>query len=381
MQHLRADLSDSIKDYRKEGVLSSIWQGRGRVVVATHTPTSVSLALKIFDLEKCTEDFDLIQHEARMLREVRHPNLCCLVGSLSVGQEAWLLLPRLLCSVADLLHSQYTFGLPELAIAVVARDILLALQYLHARGIIHRNVQARHVLVSPCGRAVLSGLRHSVYHRQSEGGRHTLHCYPRNPRSLLNWASPEMLHQDLRGYSFPTDVYSLGLMVCELGNAEQPYQDLPPTLMMVQKLRGLVPFLHDASNMDEDDCSDGGKGSRNSLTSNGGLHLSGGGGISNGSGDDGKLAAQQQRHFTAAAHQFVRRTLALEPPRRPSVQELLNSDTFIRQARKAANSSLVALLHLKDMNQALKDDGLTRELENQLAQATIDDTSWTFETP
>ena len=44
-------------------------------------------------------------------------------------------------------------------------------------------------------------------------------------------------------------MYSLGLTVCELGNAEQPYQDLPPTLMLVEKQRGLVPFLHDSSTL------------------------------------------------------------------------------------------------------------------------------------
>lgn len=52
------------------------------------------------------------------------------------------------------------------------------------------------MLVSPCGRAVLSGLRYSVHHRQlGTEGQRTLHCYPRHPAPLLNWASPEMLHQ------------------------------------------------------------------------------------------------------------------------------------------------------------------------------------------
>lgn len=71
-----------------------------------------------------------------------------------------------------------------------------------------------------------------------------------SPLVMYRVKFPCLMCQDLRGYSFPTDVYSLGLTVCELGNAEQPYQGLPPTLMLVQKLKGLVPFLHDASNMD-----------------------------------------------------------------------------------------------------------------------------------
>jgi STE20-related kinase adapter protein alpha len=56
-----------------------------------------------------------------------------------------------------------------------------------------------------------------------------------------------MLTQDLRGYSYSSDIYSLGLTVCELANAEQPYEGYQPTLMMVEKLKGRVPFLVDAS--------------------------------------------------------------------------------------------------------------------------------------
>jgi STE20-related kinase adapter protein alpha len=56
-----------------------------------------------------------------------------------------------------------------------------------------------------------------------------------------------MLSQDLRGYSYSSDIYSLGLTVCELANAEQPYEGYQPTLMMVEKLKGRVPFLVDAS--------------------------------------------------------------------------------------------------------------------------------------
>lgn len=66
-----------------------------------------------------------------------------------------------------------------------------------------RSVQARHVLVSSGGRAVLSGLRtclefSSASHisgAPDDGGYKLLHSYPRHPTSLLNWASPEMLHQ------------------------------------------------------------------------------------------------------------------------------------------------------------------------------------------
>ncbi|KAF2352759.1 Protein kinase domain, partial [Trinorchestia longiramus] len=194
-QSLNNLTSDNVKDYKVEGLLNTIWDGRGRVVSARHVPSDTPVAIKIFDLEKCADDLDLIQHEARTLRELRHPHICAVGVSLSFGQEAWLVLPHFQCSAEALICTHFTLGLPELALALVARDVLLALQYLHSRCIIHRAVQSRHILISSTGRCALSGLRHSIEHRVGSGEGDTLHDYPRYPVALLNWASPEMLHQ------------------------------------------------------------------------------------------------------------------------------------------------------------------------------------------
>jgi len=43
-------------------------------------------------------------------------------------------------SCRDLLHAHFKDGLPEMAAAYILRDVLLAIDYLHNRGIIHRCV-------------------------------------------------------------------------------------------------------------------------------------------------------------------------------------------------------------------------------------------------
>ena len=92
--------------------------------------------------------FFFLQQEARMLRFIHHSNICPIISSFCPPncQEAWLVLPSFLCSAQSLIADQYAIGVPEGAIAIIVRDVLLALQYLHSKCIIHRLVSANKLL-------------------------------------------------------------------------------------------------------------------------------------------------------------------------------------------------------------------------------------------
>ena len=76
------------------------------------------------------------------MRQLQHARLMPCLSSFVSGTELWMVEP--LCgygSTKDLLAAHFTEGLPERAIALILRDVVRALDYLHSQGYIHRSVK------------------------------------------------------------------------------------------------------------------------------------------------------------------------------------------------------------------------------------------------
>ncbi|CAI8034428.1 STE20-related kinase adapter protein alpha [Geodia barretti] len=148
-------------------------------------------------------------------------------------------------SCADIMHSAQPFrnGFKEPVISIILRDIVSGLQYLHSLGFVHRSVRAKHFLIHEDGIVKLSGLR-SVVSMIEDGARvKALHGHFTGTVDNICWLAPELLSQDLSGYSFQSDVYSVGIAALELATGEAPFAGLPVTEIMMLKLRGHPPVL------------------------------------------------------------------------------------------------------------------------------------------
>ncbi|KAK7070456.1 hypothetical protein SK128_001201 [Halocaridina rubra] len=354
----------SAESYEVWSHLGSVCGGMGAVWVARHKPSNSQLAIKIYDLDKCGVEFELIEHEIRTVKQLRHRNIIQYLTSFTTSHQLWIVMPLLgYTSASRLVATHFSDGLPEPALALVIKEVLQGLQYLHSKNIIHRAVRGSHILIDSTGRIVLSGLRHSVCISDNTRWKKKVHSYPPQAHFNLNWASPELLEQDLYGYSEKSDIYSVGIVVCELGNGEVPYKDIPSTLMLLEKLEDRIPYLYDAST-----CSQS--------TENG----QGDSGVGGSVGDNLTNMAITQRLFSPSAHDLVAKALTRQPRNRPSAEDLLHHQ-FIRQTRRF-NATLPQFLHpVAPLTQQSEiGDSVPDLLEESLEKISLsdDEVNWDF---
>ncbi|XP_049835523.1 STE20-related kinase adapter protein alpha isoform X1 [Schistocerca gregaria] len=368
----------------------------GTVELMRYLPLSTVVAVKRINLDNYdtngfAEELELLQTELCVSRQLSHPNVLYYHLAFVSGTELLMVSPLMAFgSCQDLIQNHFVGGLPELAIALILRDVLLGLEYIHKKGFIHRAIRASHILVSSSGRACLSGLRYS-YNIVRDGRRvNTVHSFPNSTQKNLNWLSPEVLEQNLKGYNESSDIYSIGITLCELANGVEPFSGMPTTLMLMEKVRGSVPQLLDISTVSffkeygfspqpcgllcEDEVTEEEEDEiRVSVE-----HI--------GYGDTVASARYEQRRamlertLSEAFHDLTQLCLLREPSARPTAAQLLQHQ-FFKQCRRASQhlpDLLRPVLPLTDNRTASYGDPELLFVSESLSDLEIAPLKWNF---
>lgn len=190
------------------------------------------------------------KQEVAIMRMVRHKNVVQFIGACSHWPRLFIVTELMARgSVRDVLD-QRGCGLPLPVALKILRDAARGLDFLHRRGIVHRDLKAANLLVDEndvvklCDFGVARLLPSKQSQQQQLVGESTAKTRPdmTAETGTYRWMAPEVMeHQP---YDHRADIFSFGVTIWEVITGDLPYSGLTPLQAAIGVLqRNLRPTL------------------------------------------------------------------------------------------------------------------------------------------
>eukprot|EP01087_Luapelamoeba_hula_P014782 TRINITY_DN4382_c0_g1_i1.p2 TRINITY_DN4382_c0_g1~~TRINITY_DN4382_c0_g1_i1.p2 ORF type:complete len:246 (-),score=31.77 TRINITY_DN4382_c0_g1_i1:896-1633(-) len=125
--------------------------------------------------------------------------------------------------------------IPEAYVAIILREVLRGLKYLHSQHLAHGNIKAANIILTH-GRLKLNNVAATSHWHESKGSK--IQSSSNSP----HWVAPEVVSG--ASYTERSDVWAVGILAIELATGEPPRAHEPHKQMLQSILKEDPPRLH-----------------------------------------------------------------------------------------------------------------------------------------
>jgi MAP/microtubule affinity-regulating kinase len=224
---------DHIGKYK---LLKTIGKGNfAKVKLAKHIPTGMEVAIKIIDKTALNQSsLQKLFREVRIMKQLDHPNIVKLYQVMETEQTLYLVMEY--ASGGEVFDYLVAHGrMKEKEARAKFRQIVSAVQYLHSKNIIHRDLKAENLLLDSAMNIKIADFGFS--NNFSVGSKLDTFC------GSPPYAAPE-LFQGKRYDGPEVDVWSLGVILYTLVSGSLPFDGANLKELRERVLRGKyrIPF-------------------------------------------------------------------------------------------------------------------------------------------
>ncbi|KAJ4486041.1 kinase-like domain-containing protein [Lentinula aciculospora] len=216
----------------------------GRVYWALNITTCDIIAVKQVELARNPsrrekENVEALKLESYTLKDLNHLNIVQFLGFEESVDHLSIFMEYIAGgTIGSCLKAHGKFN--DEVTKAFARQMLEGLEYLHSRGIIHRDIKADNILVDRSGVCKISDFGISKQAEDINGRAFT------GMRGTVYWMAPEAVNpKETNGYDAKVDIWSIGCVVLEMWSGRRPWhgeEQIPVLLKLYnQKLPPPIP--------------------------------------------------------------------------------------------------------------------------------------------
>ncbi|GLB36061.1 putative ste ste11 protein kinase [Lyophyllum shimeji] len=215
----------------------------GRVYLALNATTGEMIAVKQVEMPRTASDkndsrqvsvVQALKMESETLKDLDHPNIVQYLGFEETPDHLSIFLeyvPGGSIGSCLLKHGKFEENVTK----SFTGQILAGLEYLHSKGILHRDLKADNILVEMSGVCKISDFGISKRTDDASGGAFTA------MQGTVFWMAPEVINTQKKGYNFKIDIWSVGCVVLEMWAGMRPWRGEEAVAVMFKLYQAKLP--------------------------------------------------------------------------------------------------------------------------------------------